>query len=204
MTRMSDHHLAFEPAARRMSAGSLERSALARALHGSRTLVSVAWLGLLALAAGGCVIPPDLSVADGDAGVNSPPAILAVRSDQQELPEPGPVTFERGTGSISVTLLDTDTTDKLYVRVFVDYKVSDPTPARSTCTAPPNGTAQRTVSCDLSALCQQADVSAERLMQIQVFDREPLEAGTPPFKAMPPGGLTTSRIYQLQCTEMTQ
>jgi hypothetical protein len=202
---MSDPHLDPEPAAPRMSAGSLGRSALARPLHGSRALVSVAWFVLVPLAiAGGCVIPPDLSVADGDAGVNSPPAILALRRDQQELPEPGPVNIERGTGSISVTLLDTDTTDKLYVRVFVDYKVTDPTPARSTCTAPPNGTVQRTVTCDLSALCQQADVGAERLMQIQVFDREPLETGTPPFKAMQPGGLTTSRIYQLQCTEMTQ
>ena len=31
----------------------------------------------------GCVIPPSLEVDNGDAGVNSPPAILSVTSDQQ-------------------------------------------------------------------------------------------------------------------------
>jgi len=158
-------------------------------------------LGPLVLAAAGCVIPPSLSVEDGDAGINSPPAILAVRSDQQELAEPGPVTFARGSGTINVTLIDTDVDDTLYVRVFVDYTVADPTAARSACTAPPNGTPQRAATCDLSALCLTGDIGAERLMQVQVFDRELLESGTPAFKAMPPGGLTTSRFYQLNCTE---
>ncbi|NLF05835.1 MAG: hypothetical protein GX593_12650, partial [Actinomycetales bacterium] len=85
--------------------------------------------------------------------------------------------------------------------VFVDYKVTDPTAARSECTAPPNGTTQRAATCDLTALCLAADVGAQRYMQVQVFDREPLESGAPRFKAMPPGGLTTSRFYQLSCTE---
>lgn len=184
-----------------MSSGSLARSGLARPVHARPAVVLWPLLGSLVLSATGCVIPPSLSIDDGDAGVNSPPAILAVRSDQQELAEPGPVTFARGSGTISVTLLDTDIEDTLYVRVFVDYKVTDPTAARSTCTAPPNGTTQRAATCDLSALCLTGDIGAERLMQVQVFDRELLESGAPQFKAMPPDGLTTSRFYQLDCTE---
>lgn len=179
----------------------LDGFGLARPVHRPAVAVLSSLLGSLVLAAAGCVIPPSLSVEDGDAGVNSPPAILAVRSDQQELAEPGPVTFARGSGTINVALIDTDVEDTLYVRVFVDYRVTEPTAARSTCTAPPNGTPQRSATCDLSALCLTSDIGAERLMQVQVFDREPLESGTPPFKAMPPGGLTTSRFYELTCTE---
>ena len=151
------------------------------------------------------MIPPNLSVADGDAGVNSPPAILAVRSDLEELPEPGPVVFERGLGSLNATLYDTDLTDSLYVRVFVEYTVADPTAPRSTCSArctEPCAT-QRSVTCDLGALCLQSDIGVERFMTVQVFDREPLESGTPPFKAMPMGGLTTSKSYKLTCVEPT-
>lgn len=147
------------------------------------------------------MIPPDLSVDTMDAGANSPPAILAVRSDLQELPEPGPVTFDRGTGSMNLTLIDTDITNVLYVRVFVDYTVSDPTAPRSSCTAAPTGTAQRSCTAELAALCLMADVGVERFMTVHVFDRVPLESGTPPFKAMDEGGLTTSKSYKLTCQE---
>ena len=201
MTRMSDYHAAIDPELSRIPARTLGRSALARAVHESRELVRFMPLLLV----GGCVIPPNLSVADGDAGVNSPPAILAVRSDLEELPEPGPVVFERGLGSLNATLYDTDLTDSLYVRVFVEYTVADPTAPRSTCSArctEPCAT-QRSVTCDLGALCLQSDIGVERFMTVQVFDREPLESGTPPFKAMPVGGLTTSKSYKLTCVEPT-
>lgn len=206
MTEMSDPHRPLSADLAPISARPQGRSALARPLHDAVLPVSPLALPLL-LAASGCVFPPDLSVSDGDAGVNSPPAILTVRSDQQELPEPGPVTFERGSGTLTVTLYDTDVDDRLFVRVFVNYRVVDPTPPRATCTAPPTGSTQRTAACDLTALCQREDVNAEPnalLMQINVFDREVLETGSPSFKAMPPGGLTTSRIYQLDCLETQQ
>lgn len=198
---MSEPSLGPTPDPETMSARSQGGSALARPLHTTRMLVRPTVIALLAL--GGCVIPPSLSVENQDAGINSPPAILAVRSDQMELPEPGPVTFERGTGMLTLTLLDTDVDDTLYVRLYVGYTVADPTPARSTCTAPVNGATQRSASCDLTALCQAEDVGADRLMQVHVFDRQVLEAGTPAFKAMPPGGLTTSRIYQMTCEDMS-
>ncbi len=208
MTRMSDSHAHTTSGSPRICAEPLERSALARAVHDSRELVRLAPF-LLAGFLMGCVIPPDLSVSDGDAGVNSPPAILAVRSDLAELPEGNAFVYERGPGSLNVTLYDTDVSDTLYVRVFVDYDFADPTNARSTCTAactPPCTTVQRSTTCDLAALCTSDDVtSAEELfMAVQVFDREPLEFGSPRFKAMPPGGLTTSKSYKLTCVEPTR
>lgn len=149
------------------------------------------------------MFPPSLSVGDQDAGVNSPPAILAVRSDQQELPPGETVTFEQGptAGSINATLIDTDLGDTLYVRAFVEYTVGDPKPARVTCTAPPPtpAAAQRSVMCDVTPLCQQLDIGQTRNMAVVVFDREPLESGTPAYQAMPPGGLKTSVFYFLKC-----
>jgi hypothetical protein len=161
------------------------------------TLVSLMLLSLVV----GCVIPPSLEVEVNDAGVNSPPAILSVTSDQQALPEPGPVVFDKGpsAGSLSVSLIDTDTLDTLYVRIFVDYNLPDRLPARSTCTATPNMMPMRTATCDLSALCATADVGVQRSMTIVVFDRQPLESGEPPFQAMPEGGRSTSRFYFLKC-----
>jgi len=183
---------------------------MARAVHGVGSPVYRVSILAFATAAvvtwGGCVIPPDLSVVDGDAGTNSPPAILAVRSDLEELPEPGPVVFERGLGSLNITLLDTDVTDTLYVRVFVDYTNADPTAPRSTCTARCTEpcSAQRSVTCDLGALCLLSDIGVERFMTVNVFDRELKESGTPQFKAMEPPGLTTSKSYKLKCQEPTQ
>jgi hypothetical protein len=158
------------------------------------------------LAAGltGCVIPPSLSVGE-DAGVNAPPAILSVTSDQQALPEPGPVLFDIGptAGDLSVSLIDPDLLDTLYVRIFVDYNLPDRLDARSKCTAPPNMTPIRTATCPLNALCLMSDLGVQRNMTIMVFDREPIDsgAGEPPFQAMPPGsgGLSTSRFYFLKC-----
>jgi hypothetical protein len=152
----------------------------------------------------GCVIPPSLTVGE-DAGVNSPPAILLVTSDQQALPEPGPVLFDIGStaGDVSVSLIDSDLLDTLYVRIFVDYNLPNRLDARSKCTAPPSTTPTRTATCPLNSLCVMDDLGVQRNMTIVVFDREPNDSGEgdPPFQAMPEGagGLSTSRFYFLKC-----
>jgi len=172
---------------------------LARALHGCGPAV----LRILPVMFAGCIIPPSLGVEKQDAGVNSPPSILSVRSDQTELPEPGPVDLEVDqTSPLNLTLLDTDLGDTLYVRVFVNYSKDNPTSPRSTCTAASTGQATRTASCPLQGVCLPGDVGAAipPLMQVIVFDRQPLETGELPlFQAMPPGGLSTDRTYQLNC-----
>ena len=152
-----------------------------------------------------CVIPPSLS-ADGsqnqDAGVNSPPAILSVTSDQQALEEPGPVVFEMGAtaGELSVTLIDTDASDTLYVRIFVDYNLPNRLDARARCEASA-GTVKRTATCKLNALCLAEDIGVQRAMTVVVFDRQPLAPGEgePAFQAVPDPGLSTSRFYFLRC-----
>jgi hypothetical protein len=197
MTQMSDPGLRDHA---RMRAKSLKSPGWHPLAHGVHDPLTV--LLLFAFLLVGCVIPPSLSVDNQDAGVNSPPAILSVRSDQQALAEPGPVVFARGSGTIQLSLLDTDLLDALEVRVFVNYTPSNTTAPRSVCKASANGTPQRTTTCDLAALCLPADDNVENLqMSIVVFDRPVQDSGTPAFQAMAPGsgGLATDKFYFLTC-----
>lgn len=194
----------MSPQMQRNPARSLGWRALARWVHDAG--VRSALIGC-ASAMVACILPPSLSVDNQDAGVNSPPAILAVRSDQQQLPENGTVNFEVATAAqLSVQLIDTDVLDKLYVRVFFDYSLDPPnfTAPRASCEAAP-GEAVRTATCPLRALCTDGDVGqTAHAMSVMVFDREPLGDGNPPFQEMPAGGLQTSKFFFLKCRERPQ
>jgi hypothetical protein len=102
---------------------------------------------------------------------------------------------------LTIDLLDTDVTDTLYVRIFVDYNNPDATPPRVTC--PPTGaakTADRTITCPITGLCESKDVGGTHSMSIVVFDRQPVDDGSQPlYQAMPIGGLSTDRFYYLNC-----
>jgi hypothetical protein len=203
MTEMSDPDCLRSGPAACKPLQSLAGFPLARRVHRKASLV--AWLNpallvVLSLVLVGCIIPPSLSSDNQDAGVNSPPSITAVRADNAILFEPGPVSLTRGSGTIQFELLDTDVQDTLVVRIFIDYTVKDPTPARSQCTAPPTGEPKRTVTCSATAICQVADDGQTRNMTIVVFDRMPLEIGKPEFQAMPEGGQSTSRFYFANCS----
>lgn len=168
------------------------------------TVRSVCVTSLAALSA--CVIPPSLSADTNDAGVNSPPAITSVHSDQVELSEPGPITQPRGAGEFVIAMIDTDIGDTLYVRVYVNYKINDPKASRAGCTAAPNNSSRRSCTADLRGLCTEEDVinsgpDKPLDMSVLVFDRELLDSGTPAFQAMPPDGLTTGTFYHLVCVE---
>ena len=161
-------------------------------------------VALFSMLAAGCVIPPSLSVENQDAGVNSPPAITAVRAEDTVLAEGDPTKpalFVRGEGTLSIALLDTDLADTLYVRVFVDYTSTTPEGPRSQCTAAPTETTRRTVTCDVSAVCFQRDAGKTVNMTVMVFDRQPLESGDPPHQAMPEGGLSASKFFFLNCSD---
>jgi hypothetical protein len=196
MTEMSEHSCAKIGQIMRNRSQSLPGSLLARTVHETGWPVIVVPLALLLT---GCVLPPSLSTEKQDAGVNSPPAITAVRTDADNLFEPGPVSLTRNSGTINLELLDTDVDDVLVVRVFINYKIEDPTPARAQCTAAPTGTARRSVTCSATAICQMADDGQTRNMSVVVFDRTPLEAGEPEFQAMPAPGLSTSRFFFANC-----
>jgi len=198
MTRMSDVIAIRDCASKRKSLESWAWRGLARSVHACSSAMVV----LIAMSiSGGCVIPPSLSISE-DAGVNSPPAITSVTSDQQALLEPGPVRFNLQTmDTLNLSLIDTDATDTLYVGIYIDYNQPNRLAARSKCTAPPSATAVRQATCRLNSLCVDADVGVQRDMTIVVFDRPPDEtgAGDPPFQAMSPDGLSTSRFYFLKC-----
>ncbi len=172
------------------------RSRLARGVHRE----GVVRVLLAAMMFSACVIPPSLSVDTTDAGANSAPAIVSVRADTVELPEFASVTFEQGAGTLNLLVHDTDLDDTLYCKVFVEYKVDDPTAPRAN-SQTAGRAVQRSCTLDLVGLCQNADVGQQRLMQVLVFDRQVLDTGAPTFQAMPPGGLTTSRTFFLRCQE---
>lgn len=161
-------------------------------------------LRFLPVMVAGCIIPPSLGVEQQDAGVNSPPSITSVRNDQTELPEPGPIDIAVGQASpLNLTLLDTDVNDKLFVRVFLDYSLT-PAP-RSTCSAASTGQATRTATCALQGVCLASDVDQQQhIMQVMVFDRQPLDSGEPLYQAMPMGGLSTDRTYSVFCRNPSQ
>lgn len=200
MTKMSDPSVR---SGRQFVRNTLEYqggSALARTVHDSRARVSLMLtIALSITGSGGCILPPSLSADSGDAGVNSPPTITAVRTDADNLFEPGPIALTSNTGTIQFELLDTDVDDMLQVRVFIDYSIDDPTPHRTQCTAAATGSPKRTVTCAASTICQTADNGQRRNLTAVVFDRLPLEAGKPEFQAMPAGGLSTSRFFFADC-----
>jgi hypothetical protein len=125
-----------------------------------------------------------------------------VSADQETLVEPGPVTFGVGQMSTAIlSLLDTNANDMLLVRMFVDYSVMNPLPARVECVAPPNGTSVRSASCDLHTLCVAADVDKPppgHDLEIMVFNHQPADPGTPPFQDVAPGQ-STNVFYHLEC-----
>ena len=172
-------------------------SRLARVVHDGSVPVVLLLVSLLV----GCVIPPSLSVENQDAGTNSPPSITAVRAEDMALAEADelkPAIFVPNEGSIAVSLLDTDVLDTLYVRVFVNYTAATPEPPRSQCTAAPAGSARRTVTCDVGAVCFENE-PGDFNMTVMVFDRKLLESGEPKHQAMEEGGLSASKFYFLTC-----
>jgi hypothetical protein len=205
MTAMSASRRPAIAAAGANSARSHRAGRVARALHrdrGLRTLVLV-----VASCMAGCIIPPSLSVDVQDASIDSPPSITSVRSDSNELAEPGPVSFvaapDAPNVTINLTLLDTDIADTLYAKIYVDYDPQQPTNARSECLpALSNGSAVRTTTCSASAICLQSEIStlANHIMEVVVFDRQLVPGGQPQFKAIPPDGQSTTRTYLLNCT----
>jgi hypothetical protein len=196
MTKMSDPHAVTTHRFTPNCVKGQVRSHLVHGVHRSAPVLYVVAFLLL----GACVIPPSLSV-EGDGGVgDSPPAILALSSDQQQLTQPGPASF--GVGQMStaiVSMVDTDLNDTLFVRWFVDYSTQNPLPARVECFAPPSGSATRSAQCDLHTLCVQKDVGVERDLSIVVFDRPLMDPGNPPFQQMQPGGISSSWFFHLAC-----
>ena len=199
MTQMSEAHGRCFPVERANHLQLQNGSPLARAVHAAGSIVAIATL--LALSSGGCVIPPSLQPQD-DTPVNSPPAIVSVRGPSDALAEPGPYFVESGrlAGTLSVSLIDTDVADMLYVRGYLDYNtpVGNRVPPRIKCSVPLSEDAKRDATCNLTGLCLPSDVGTQHNLTLVVFDRQPDDAGDDP-QGMPMGGLSTSRLYFVNC-----
>jgi len=201
MTQMSEAHGRCSPTKRPNQQQSQHGSPLARAVHATGSTVVIATL--LALCSGGCVIPPSLRVED-NTPVNSPPAIISVLGPSDALAEPGPYFVESGqmAGTLSVSLIDTDVADMLYVRGYLDYNapVGNRVPPRVRCSVPQGDNASRTTTCNLAGLCLPGDIGSQHNLTLVVFDRPPADSGDDP-QAMPAdsGGLSTSRFYFVHC-----
>jgi hypothetical protein len=88
--------------------------------------------------------------------------------------------------------------------MFVDYSPTNPMPPRATCTTAPSGTPQRTSQpCSIQGICELADIgiTEKRQLEIVVFDRMPLDTGTPLYQAMPADGLSTTWMLTLTCAK---
>lgn len=173
---------------------------MARAVHGARLFVATLLPIVLMMMLVGCVIPPSLE-PEADGGVNSPPAILSVRTEQRQVQPPEAISVARGpqAGNLTITLLDTDVGDQLYVGLFVDYNLPDELPPRSTCSAAPNGGPQRIATCSMTSVCALADIDVQRHLTIMVADRPTVPNVEPLFQALEAGGRSTREVYFLAC-----
>ncbi len=200
MTQLSDSHDSSERTTRPNRATSLVPSHVARALHGCTWPVVRLVLASMLV---GCIIPPSLSSGNPDAAQDAAPAIVSVEVNSQVLPEFSSVLFEMPQSQPMILgLLDTDLDDTLYVSMFVDYDPQNPKPPRATCTTPPSGAALRTSPpCSMQGICEAENLNTPSQLEIVVFDRMPLDTGTPLYMALPPGGLSATRVYTLNCVK---
>jgi hypothetical protein len=161
-------------------------------------------VGLVGLSA--CVVPPDLSTAaDDTTTLNSPPIIVSV-ADRSGNPftRPGPRSVTTGDDRLAVTVADNDLDDVLTLYFFVDYGLPTPTPRRVECLAAPSANAnpQRTVLCEINTVCLEGEAQTNpHVLEIEVFDRAPVDNGDPPFRSVAAPGLSTGWWWQINCLE---
>lgn len=201
MTRMSELHGRRRGAGRAKLLQSRGGSRLARAVQDRGSIVTTGIPLALCATLVGCVIPPSLKVED-DAGVNSPPAILSVTGTSDALAEPGPYFVEsQSAGALTVSVIDTDVADTLFLRIFVDYNipVGDRPAPRVKCAVPQTNQPVRTATCNLAGICQLSEAGEQHNMTIVVFDRMPVDDGDNPQSMLGTDGMSTSRFYFVRC-----
>ncbi len=135
----------------------------------------------------GCILPISLEVETTDAGFSSPPIIDSAAAPFEF---PGPLQLVRDDvgAEISLTVLDNDLDDSLFVRLFVDYDPESGSGLATDCTAPPSGTRSRVVVCPTANICPQIDLgdTDSHALEAVVTDREFLLGDDPDAVTQPP------------------
>jgi hypothetical protein len=215
LTSMSESGPTPEPRARRNCPSTGIFAGLVRFVHGLGIVVLPAvstrrepWVAACALMvpAAACVVPPDLSIEGDDTPApNSPPIIVSVADRSgNDFERPGPRSVTIGDDRLAVTVADNDLTDVLTLYFFIDYGLPSPTPRRVSCLAAPSasGERQRTVLCDINTVCLEGEeLSNPHVLELEVFDRTPVDTGTPAFRSVPAPGLSTGWWWQINCVE---
>ena len=186
------------------SASVLDKGPVARRVHLSRVvqLAIAASAGFAASA--GCVIPPPLQTDGPDAGANHPPVFRSIKdATGEELTRPGPHAFVVGTGELRITAADSDLSDTLYLRLFVDYGVPVQTPALASCDVAPGVTPEleRTKTCSLLGVC--TDVLADGLphvFEIDLMDRPPTSTATRMYRDVTAPGEIATLWWNITCS----
>ena len=181
---------------------SLGMARLARCVHRFALVMAIV-VGAPVLA--GCP-PPPLSLDEPDARPNSAPAITSVRGETGDELTIGGENIVPTNSSLTITLVDTDVDDTLYVRGFRDYGPDNLSSALVVCNVGPSTprAAERTLSCILSlGYCT---APGDPRMDIVVSDRLPDDSGAnerTPYYTVAPPGLQAVRVYQITCQEPT-
>ena len=160
---------------------------------------------------GGCLFSPDLSVDEDEFTAPYPPVIFS-SADPFEFP--GPLLINRGeTRILSVTVLDNDIDDTIFMRLYVDYTLENPLPALSECSAPSSEFEARILTtCPMSAVCNLIPVGADDELHILealvsdspfVTDSDPIAEGQPAFRAIadPVNSTPVVRSWPFRCVE---
>ncbi len=181
----------------------LDNGGMARRVHPfALAVMTYGFLGSAALLSG-CVVPPPLTNDETDAGPNHPPVIRVVRDGAgQALVRPGPLTFVVGDGELIISAVDTDVSDTLYVRMYIDYGLADVTPFRVQCEAGPGADpeAERTITCPLLGLCTDGLIDgALHVFELDVLDRLPTSTAARQFRDVTPPGEIASFWWNLEC-----
>lgn len=145
-----------------------------------------------------CILPPPLELDQPDGGVNSAPVILSASPPDVSFPQ---LRLERNDSrTVDLQVHDPDVEDSLFVRLYVDYGLPDPTPALAECSTGPS-TSERVINCSLANLCfavPEGDTSIH-YVDAMIADRGFLSEGTPAFRAVPEQAQTSIRTWTLEC-----
>ena len=161
---------------------------------------------LMAILITGCVIPRSLEVETSDANFSSPPIIDSAAAPFEF---PGPFTLARDDidSTLSLTLLDNDITDTLFVRIFLDYDPESGGGLVTDCTATESGERARVATCPAQNICTQLEEGDTDLHSLEavVSDRDWLTADDPdagdqpPLRAVPLEAGRVIRGWSMNC-----